>query len=200
METSVRRVRMKPEDRREQILAAATRVFYEKGYDHASTRDLSRAAQTSIAGIYHHFADKELVLFSLLDEAVSRLLALQEEASLTPGTPRQRVEAMVKALVQAVTENRMEVTLLFKEEHRLSPEHRVYIRNKQRQSFNLIRREMAALQGRGDLKDINLTAATFALLGSVNWLYYWHNPGGRMNAEEIAAAFSTIFLDGILKV
>src|SRR2546429_2182416 len=51
------------------ILAHATNVFYEKGYEGASMRDLSRASGMSLAGMYHYFESKE----KLLDRKSTRL-------------------------------------------------------------------------------------------------------------------------------
>lgn len=198
MSTS-RRVRLRPEVRREQILAAATEVFYRKGYDHASTRDLSRAAETSIAGIYHHFTDKEHLLFAILDAAVDELLQIQVEAGRVAGGPRERLEAMVRALLNSVVRNRKQVTLLYKEDNRLSPGHRATVRAKQRQSFDLLRQELDALRAEGSLKEIGTVTATFALLGMVNWLFYWYRPEGPLGPGDLARDFCTIFLDGVLK-
>lgn len=192
------RVRLKPEARREQILAAATAAFCNHGFDNTSTRELSRAARTSTAGIYHHFPDKEHLLFAILDGAMDDLLTFQQQALANASGPRARVEAMVRALVAAVTKNRQQVRLLFKEDHRLSPEHLAVIRAKQRRSVDLIREELAALHRAGGLREVGLASATFALVGMVNWLYFWWDPAGAQKAEALAADFCTIFLDGVL--
>ncbi len=46
-----------------EILAHATEVFYRKGYEGASMRDLSRATGMSLAGLYHYFQSKERLLY-----------------------------------------------------------------------------------------------------------------------------------------
>src|SRR5207302_5688673 len=46
-----------------EILAHATDVFCEKGYEGASMRDLSRASGMSLAGLYHYFESKEELLY-----------------------------------------------------------------------------------------------------------------------------------------
>src|SRR5205823_5499543 len=45
------------------ILAHATNVFYERGYEGASMRDLSRATGMSLAGLYYYFESKEKLLY-----------------------------------------------------------------------------------------------------------------------------------------
>jgi AcrR family transcriptional regulator len=53
--------------RREQIVGAATRVFAEKGFRRATTREVARAAAVSEGTIYNYFEDKDALLVAILD-------------------------------------------------------------------------------------------------------------------------------------
>jgi len=52
----------KGEFRREKILDAAEKLFWEKGYDDTSIQDILNALDLSKGGFYHHFESKESVL------------------------------------------------------------------------------------------------------------------------------------------
>jgi AcrR family transcriptional regulator len=52
---------------RNTILAAARRVFAERGYDGATVDDVADAAGCSKGAFYFHFSSKEQVLLALLD-------------------------------------------------------------------------------------------------------------------------------------
>jgi AcrR family transcriptional regulator len=54
--------------RREQIVEAATRVFAEKGFRRATTREVARAAGVSEGTIYNYFEDKDALLLAILDK------------------------------------------------------------------------------------------------------------------------------------
>lgn len=56
------------EDRREQILDAALRVFGNKGFDRTSNKDIAREAGITTGLIYHYFESKAALLKSLLEE------------------------------------------------------------------------------------------------------------------------------------
>src|SRR5438876_12213011 len=56
------------------ILAHATNVFCEKGYEGASMRDLSRATGMSLAGMYHYFGSKERLLYLIQKHTFSTIL------------------------------------------------------------------------------------------------------------------------------
>jgi AcrR family transcriptional regulator len=53
--------------RREQILEAAMRVFAQKGFRRATTREVAREAGVSEGTIYNYFEDKEALLLAILD-------------------------------------------------------------------------------------------------------------------------------------
>ena len=53
--------------RREQIVGAATRVFAEKGFRRATTREVARAAGISEGTIYYYFEGKDALLMAILD-------------------------------------------------------------------------------------------------------------------------------------
>ncbi len=54
--------------RREQIVEAATRVFAEKGFCRATTREVAREAGISEGTIYNYFDDKDALLMAILDK------------------------------------------------------------------------------------------------------------------------------------
>lgn len=56
------------EDRREQILDAAIRVFAQKGFARATNRDVAREAGITTGLIYYYFTSKEALLQAVLDE------------------------------------------------------------------------------------------------------------------------------------
>jgi len=54
--------------RRGQILEAAKRVFAERGFRRATTREVARAAGISEGTIYNYFEDKDALLMAILEE------------------------------------------------------------------------------------------------------------------------------------
>lgn len=56
------------EDRREQILSAASIVFAEKGYQRATTREIADKADVSEGLIYSYFESKDHLLLAILEK------------------------------------------------------------------------------------------------------------------------------------
>lgn len=86
------------EDRREQILDAAMRVFAQKGFTGATNRDIAREAGITPGLIYHYFESKEAV-FRAIVEARSPLHMLR---TLPTEALAQPPEVFLRFLVRRV--------------------------------------------------------------------------------------------------
>ena len=67
---------------REKLLAAAEKVFAEKGYDGARLSDIAEVAGCSVGAVYFRFKDKDALFFAIAEsftaEARAKMLALLE--------------------------------------------------------------------------------------------------------------------------
>src|SRR5688500_5213635 len=61
------------------ILRTAARIFAEKSYHSTSMRDISRATNVSLAGLYHYCKSKEELLFLIQDNCFGRVLERLEQ-------------------------------------------------------------------------------------------------------------------------
>lgn len=94
------KVRRRQEDRRaatrRALIAAARTLFAEKGYSATSTPDIVKAAGVTRGALYHHFADKQ-ALFATVVEEEHALLALTIHQAAEGGIDET---GPVKALVR----------------------------------------------------------------------------------------------------
>lgn len=96
--------RQQAEERREQILDAALRVFSQKGYAGASIRDIAREVGVTEGLLYHYFESKEKLMHACWKERswhshVERILGAAD------GVP---VEKVLKDIVQDFLETLQE--------------------------------------------------------------------------------------------
>jgi AcrR family transcriptional regulator len=64
--TTGRRIRLDADDRRDQILAAAQRLFAERPYSSVSTTDLAEAAGTTRTNLHYYFGTKRALYLEVL--------------------------------------------------------------------------------------------------------------------------------------
>src|SRR3954470_16335312 len=63
----------KHDQKLEFILRNAARIFAEKGYHSTSMRDIARATNVSLAGLYYYCKSKEELLFLIQDNCFGRV-------------------------------------------------------------------------------------------------------------------------------
>src|SRR6056297_599436 len=64
-----------PEVRKAEIMQAAKKLFYEKGYINTTTQDIIKALNISRGLLYYHFDSKEDILFSIVEKHTEPLLS-----------------------------------------------------------------------------------------------------------------------------
>src|SRR5439155_7372599 len=94
-----RPARVSPETRFDRTLAKilthATDVFYEKGYEGASIRDLSRASGMSLAGLYYYFDTKERLLYLIQKHTFSTIVDRLRLRLEGVSDPEQRIRIIM---------------------------------------------------------------------------------------------------------
>jgi AcrR family transcriptional regulator len=75
-------------DRRAQLVAAATTLFAERGYESVSVEDVAAAAGVTGPGVYRHFEDKQALLAEVVLAGVGHL-EQRSAAALAPTDPDQ---------------------------------------------------------------------------------------------------------------
>ena len=81
--------------RRDQILAAASELFAERGPEGVSVADVAAAAGVSRATVFNHFGSKRALLEGITEDVLSDYDVLLENALALPETP---VPVLVRAL------------------------------------------------------------------------------------------------------
>ena len=171
-------------DRRlSKILDHATAVFYEKGYEGASMRDLSRVTGLSLAGLYYYFESKEELLYLIQKHyftvVVERLQKRLEDVS----DPEARVRAFIlNHFDYFLTENFKATKVLSKEDDVLADKLGAEVTSLKRRYYRCCVDLVEALK-RDKALEFNTRVAVLSLFGMMNWIYTWHkpkvDPGGR---------------------
>jgi AcrR family transcriptional regulator len=182
------------------ILRTSARVFAEKGFHPTSMRDIARETRVSLAGLYYYCASKDELLFLIQDNCFGRVLARLEERLRGVSDPAARLRLVVENHLSFFAANMAEMKVLSHEAESLAGEMYEKVSGKKQQYTRLVRRILAEVQqrrGAGDRK-IDLTVATYALFGMMNWIYNWYDPRGKLPVSELVDNVTRLFLSGFL--
>lgn len=89
------------QETRHRVLESAGEVFAEKGFHHATVRDICERADANIAAVNYHFQSKEQLYAAVLSYAHGRALEKYPPTLGLPpnAAPRQRLHAFVRAFL-----------------------------------------------------------------------------------------------------
>jgi AcrR family transcriptional regulator len=98
--TAVEPKRARGRARFEAILAAASQVFAERGYDRATMTEIATRASTAIGSLYRFFPTKEALGEALLQRFIDRLAGAFDEVAERAAdlAPRALADALIHAL------------------------------------------------------------------------------------------------------
>lgn len=103
------------EEVRRRILAAATEVFLERGFQGASVEEIAAAAGFSKGAVYSNFEDKDALFLALADEEFAwRLDQLRAALEEAPADPHAGAEAAGRSMMRALAAHQ-DMHVLFSE-------------------------------------------------------------------------------------
>jgi len=82
---------------RANILAAASRLFAEKGYSAANISDIADLAQTTKPMIYYHFGNKEALFAAVLEDVYAQMREIERAVPMADVPARAAMRTLVEA-------------------------------------------------------------------------------------------------------
>src|SRR5437016_8654816 len=183
----------------ELILRASARIFAEKSYHATSMRDISRATGVSLAGLYHYCKSKEELLFLIQDHCFGRVLERLEQRTNGISDPCKKLRIFIDNHLSFFAANMAEMKVLSHEAESLAGDLHKHVSTKKERYARVARkilREIAE-QERTNVR-IDLTVATYALFGMMNWIYNWYDPRGKLSVNQLVDNITRLFLGGFL--
>jgi AcrR family transcriptional regulator len=92
-------------DTRTALLEAGFHVFARKGFDGASVRDITREAGANLGSITYHFGSKRALYSEVLKANLGPVVDQVGIAAGGPGTPTERVSAVIAVLFEQLSKN-----------------------------------------------------------------------------------------------
>src|SRR5437870_13457845 len=183
----------------ELILRTSARIFAEKSYHSTSMRDISRATGVSLAGLYHYCKSKEELLFLIQDHCFGRVLERVEERIRGVGDPFEKLRIFIDNHLSFFAANMAEMKVLSHEAESLAGDLHARVSTRKEKYAKLARRILRDIQESQTAKArIDLTVATYALFGMMNWIYNWYDPAGKLSVNQLVDNITRLFLSGFL--
>ncbi|RQO63277.1 TetR/AcrR family transcriptional regulator [Paucibacter sp. KBW04] len=184
------------ENQREEILAAAARLFAHHGYAGTSMNAVAEACEVSKPTLYHYVKDKQELLGQICETHVQGLARLVDEVKAQQLAPEAHLRALIARFVQSYGEAQ--------NQHRVLTEDVKFLGEADQERLLLIERQVvgafadAVAALRPELQAAKLhKPLTMLLFGMINWTFTWLKPDGDLSYEDMAPMVADLFFGGL---
>ena len=180
------------------ILRHAAQVFYEKGYEGASIRDISRSSGISLAGIYYYIKSKQELLYLIQLFTFKTIVARLEKRLRDVSDPVEKMRALVQNHLDYFLRHPVEMKVLTHEDEALEGEYRREVLEVKRRYYSIALGIFEEMRKAGTTRRLNPRVAVLSLFGMMNWVHTWHRPQTDPQADSLAETMAGMFLRGVM--
>jgi AcrR family transcriptional regulator len=190
-------------DRRGEIIAAAAKVFKERGFRGTTLNHVAEAMSADRASMYYYFASKQELFQEIVIDAVKANVETAIAIRDGEGTAADKLRRLIEHMMDSYANNYPVLYVLIQENlSHVSPERSAWadeMRGVTREYEKAVIDIVEMGQREGTIRDIAPAwLLAYGVIGMVGWTNRWFNPRqSAATAEEIGAAFAETVLHGL---
>jgi TetR/AcrR family transcriptional regulator, cholesterol catabolism regulator len=186
-------------ERREEILALASKIFADKGYASTTVREIADAAGILSGSLYHHFASKEAMLDEIMHGFLDHIVAQYRATVAAGGDPIDVLRALIREAFSSLGGNPAALAVMINEFNFLVQFPRfLYLREGAEETERLWTGVIEAGMRTGVFRSDIDARMIYRFMRDTIWISVrWYRPEGKYSPEEIADFYVAMLLDGL---
>jgi AcrR family transcriptional regulator len=178
---------------REEILQRASVLFYERGYGATSIRDIADAVGISSSTMYHHFANKQDVLYAIvtrfMSDFVNATVPVLRDSTLGPA---ERIRRVIGLHIAISDDRRPELLIGNPIRYALDPAQREHATALQIAYHDAVRDTIVEGCRSGEFRVEDVSITTMAILDMLNGIREWFSPAGRLSRDKLVERYTAL--------
>ena len=183
------------------ILDKARTLFWRKGYNCTSMRDIAAAYGCKPANIYNFFSNKEEILYQVLLDEMEQIIDPIKHLEEDDGTtPEEQLRFVIESHLRLTLSYRRSAKLLFDVAlDNLSRAKRKKIVDLRDTYDRIIRKILRRGMDAGSFREIDEKIAGFMLASMITRSRIWYHPKKGVSVDELADFIFEFALNGLRK-
>lgn len=193
--------RPQTDDRRREVLRAASELFAREGYHAVGMRAIGDASGMRGASLYHYFPSKVDILKAVVVEMMGAFVEWQLHDLAPSPTYTARMRMLVSGHVLYLRENRMAQAVGEREFREL----RIHRPEAYEELLGFVRRYRDSIEGfinrgceAGEFTCSNPRLTAMVVIGMLNSVNDWYDPRRDGTIEELACKYATLVVTNLL--
>jgi AcrR family transcriptional regulator len=181
-------------ERKRELQLAAAELFFAKGYEATTIREIAKALGMKSASIYYHWENKEEILFDVIRSTMEQLAAgVRSVLADEPRADRQLAGVVVHHVVIHALRPK-EATLGETELRSLTGTRRGEIQRMRDDYERLVLGVLEQGTRDGLFEALDAKLSVYALISQCTNVGIWYREDGRLGLDEIAAVYANLGL------
>ncbi len=190
---------MKQINRKEEIIATATRLFYEKGYTAVSMRDIATAMNIKAASLYNHIKSKQEILSEIILKVAEEFTTGMENVVGETSSAIKKMEKVIELHIDITVNHSEALAALNNDWMHLEEEEDLKAFVKMREDYEenfriIIKQGMNA----GEIKPYHPEVILFSILSTLRTLYLWYQKRGKVDVNILKKDMVSVLIKGII--
>jgi AcrR family transcriptional regulator len=189
---------MKTNSRKEEIIATASRLFYEKGYTAVSMRDIATALNIKASSLYNHIISKQEILSEIILKVAKEFTVGMESVVAENSSAIKKIEKVIELHIDITVNYSEAIAALNNDWMHLGKEDLkafVKMREDYEQNFrNIIKQGIEV----GEIKPNHPEVILFSILSTLRTLYLWYQKRGKVDVNILKKDMVTVLIKGIV--
>lgn len=185
--------RRKSNDRKGEILGAASWLFRNKGFLRTSLNDIALRVGINKATIFYYFPNKDYLLYEVLCESL-RVGIKEIQLIMLSSPPEERLKNVIKGHLKFNLRDSGFGGISAFEQKNLSPKLRKSYVPLRDEYEGLIRETVQEAMSAGQTKQGDVRVQTRILLGALNSINRWYKQDGPLSIEEVGDEICNLIL------
>ena len=178
------------------IREEAARLFFERGYDATTLRQVASAAGLKVGSLYNHIESKEDLLLQIMGGIIDDLLERVRKA-VADADGGDSVDLLQAALAEHITfhAERAQEVFIGNAELRSLPQGARDVVIKKRTDYESFLEDLVSAAGQAGLAEvIDAKIHVYSFVAQATHIASWFKHGGRFSLEEIVRIYTRLAL------
>ena len=184
--------------RKDEIIAVASSLFKEKGYNAVSMRDIAQEMGIKAASLYNHISGKQEILSTLVLFLAKKFTEGMHSVMISGGTSLDKIKEVIEMHIDITVNHSEALAALNNDWMHLENEDLsdfVQMREDYEENFRTIVRQGIEA---GDLKPRHPEVIVFSVLSTLRTLYLWYQKRGKLDVNVLKKDMVAVLLEGIV--
>lgn len=189
---------MKIENRKEEIIKVASKLFKEKGFSAVSMRDIAQALGIKAASLYNHITSKQEILSIIIIQVSEKFTKGMNDIIKSDTHTINKLERIIELHVSITVNNANALGSLNNDWMHLAEPKLSYfleLRNQYEENFRQI---IKLGVDKGQLAPLNIEVMLFSILSTLRTLYLWYYKKEGVDTQQLVVQMKKVLLRGIV--